>query len=520
MTTGKNSAPLLPVTLLPPLAAFTARTLTTWDYVALGIYFALNLGIGWVMSRRKPSSDAFFRGNRRVPWWAAAVSWFAAGSSAISFMALPAQTYGGDWLAFGSSPAQAFAGMLAAYVFIGIMRRLDATTVFAYLERRFDRNVRKAGAAAAILLKIGGRMSVVMLLPSLALSTITGLPVRLSIVVMGVITIIYSTEGGFMAVVWTDVMQVIVTLGGMIGALAYICHAVPGGLGGIWQTGHQLHKFHAIDWSWNFHRGTFWVFVGMAWGTIFSQISDQAFMQRAFATKDVPAARRTMFYGNLLGLLGGMLFFFVGTSIFMFYHFHPDRLDPAFASGLMNDKIVPFFIVNELPHGVVGLIIAGLFAASMGTLSSTMNSTAAVVVSDFYLPARPHSSEAQRIRLSKLATVGAGVLAAAFAWYLAGLNLSNLWKAYLNLIAIIGGGFAGVFAVGLLTRRANAGGAMIGLIGSVALTWWASSRVSEFFTGFVAVTSAMILGYLASLALGRRSAKVNLAGLTLWDLPR
>lgn len=508
------------MTLLPPLAAFTARTLTFWDYVALSVYFSLNLGIGWIMSRRKPTSDAFFRGNRRVPWWAAAVSWFAAGSSAISFMALPAQTYGGDWLAFGSSPAQACAGMLAAYVFIGIMRRLDATTVFAYLERRFDRNVRKAGAAAAILLKIGGRMSVVMLLPSLALHIVTGLPVHLSIAVMGVITIIYSTEGGFMAVIWTDVMQVIVTLGGMVLALAYICHAVPGGLLGIWHTGRELHKFHAVDWSWNFQRGTFWVFVGMAWGTVFAQISDQAFMQRAFATKDVPAARRTMFYGNLLGLAGGILFFFVGTSIFMFYHFHPDRLAPMFAGGRMNDKIVPFFIVNELPRGVVGLIIAGLFAASMGTLSSTMNSTAAVVVSDFYLPARPHSTEVQRLRLSKLATVLAGLLAAAFAWYLSDLDLSNLWKAYLNLIAIIGGGFAGVFGVGLMTRRANSGGAMIGLVGSVALTWWSSSHVSEFFTGFIAVTSAMILGYLASLLLARWSRPVDLAGLTLWDLRR
>ena len=151
-------------------AAAAPRRMTWPDYVALAAYFALSLAIGWwCAKRKKATSGGFFLGSGRIPWWAAAISFMATATSSISFMSLPARTYTSDWLAFGSAPAQVLAGIFVGIVFVGVLRRLELTTIFGYLERRFDRRVQLLGAGLGILLKVGGRMSVVMLLPSLAL---------------------------------------------------------------------------------------------------------------------------------------------------------------------------------------------------------------------------------------------------------------------------------------------------------------------------------------------------------------
>ena len=213
-----------------PLAAIVPRTLDVIDYILLAVYFAVNLGIGWWCARRKQSSGSFFLGGGRVAPWAMAVSFFATSTSSISFMALPAMSYSTDWMAYGSSPAQALAGILVGFVFVGLLRKLNLTTVFGYLDQRFDHRVRLLGAGLAVLLKVCGRMSVVMLLPALALSTVTGLNVYLSILVMGIVTTIYAMEGGFEAVVWTDVLQSAVMIGGVGVAIYFIASGVDGGL--------------------------------------------------------------------------------------------------------------------------------------------------------------------------------------------------------------------------------------------------------------------------------------------------
>jgi solute:Na+ symporter, SSS family len=499
----------------PLFAVVSPRTLTWPDYVALAAYFAVSLAIGWWWRQKKQSSAEFMLGDRRLPWWAAAVSFMATATSSISFMALPARSYGTDWLSYGSAPAQAFAGVLVGVVFVGALRRLNLTTIFGYLEQRFDRRVRLVGAGLAILLKVGGRMSVVMLLPALALSTVTGFDKYASILLMGVVTTVYAMEGGFEAVVWTDVMQVGVTLCGVFVALACMAHGVDGGFAAMIETGRAAGKFHVVSTEWNLSQPTAVVFVGMFLGHIFVVLGDQPLMQRMLATADPRDARRSVVTGNLIGMAGSTLFFFVGTMLWAFYRAHPDRVAP----GLANDAIFPYFIANEVPRGIVGLIIAGLFAAGMGALSSAMNATAAIVVSDFQGTLRPDATEVQRLRLARGATLAAGVIATGMAAWLAWRGAASLWDEYLKLIALIGGGFPGVFALGLLSRRANSTGVIIGVVTSVVVTWLVQNftDTSAFLHGFVAVASCMIVGYAASLCFGKKEAPKNLAGLTVWD---
>ena len=505
----------MPLTCCPLLAVVSPRTLAWPDYLALAVYFSASLAIGWWWRRKKQSSGEFFLGDRRLPWWAAAVSFMATATSSVSFMALPARAYGADWLSFGSAPAQVLAGVVVGVVFVGALRRLNLTTIFGYLEQRFDRRVRLLGAGLAILLKVGGRMSVVMLLPALALSTVTGFNVYASILLMGLVTTVYAMEGGFEAVVWTDVMQVGVTVGGVLVALGCMARGVDGGFAGMIDASAAAGKFHVVSTAWDLTQPTVAVFVGMFLGHIFVVLGDQPLMQRMLATADPREARRAIVMGNVIGFLGSVMFFFVGTMLWAFYRAHPERV----AAGLANDAIFPYFIANEMPRGLVGLIIAGLFAAGMGALSSAMNATAAIVVSDFQGTLQPGATEASRLRLARAATLAAGGIATAMAVWLAWRGAASLWDEYLKLIALIGGGFPGVFALGLLSRRANSTGVIVGALTSVAVTWLVQTytATNAFLHGFVAVASCMLVGYVASRCFAGGAARKNLAGLTVWD---
>lgn len=504
--------------MITVFATYTPRTLAWLDYVLLAVYFAINLGIGWWCAKKKQASAGdYFLGGGRVSWWAAGISLFATTTSSISIMALPAMTYMSNWLSFGSSPAQALGLVLTTVLFVGILRRLNITTVFTYLESRFSPGVRLLGAVMAVLLKIGGRMSVVMLLPALALSTVTGLNVYLSICLMGLVTTIYAMEGGFEAVVWTDVMQVVVTFGGIATAMFFIINGVPDGLSGIIRMGNADDKFHMISWDLNLSEPTVWVFVGMMIASAITNISDQPMMQRVFAAKNVSTAKRTMITSVVIAFPASIIFFFIGSALYVFYKIHPDRM----TAGLPNDAIFPYFVANELPMGVVGLIVAALFAAAMGALSSALNSTAAIVVTDMQGVFRRNATEPQRVKLARRTTLVAGIIATGMAAYIAHKGVPSLWEQYIKLAALIGGGFPGVFALGLLTRRATSTGVIIGAICSVVVTWWVQTftNTSVFLHGFVAIASCMVIGYAASLLFpDKKVVSRNLRGLTMWDL--
>jgi SSS family transporter len=507
------------IDLCPPiLGLIIPRRLSQLDYLVIALYFSVNLGIGWWCSRRKQAtSKDFFLGGGRMAWWATAVSYFATTTSSISYMALPAATFAGDWTVFGSSPAQSFAGIVIGFAFVRLLRQLNLTTVFGYIDQRFDRRVRLLGAGLAVLLKIGGRMSIIMLLPAIALSTVTGLNVYASILLMGLVTTFYALEGGFEAVIWTDVLQATVMVGGMLLAIGHLAANVDGGMAGLLRVGEAEGKFRTVIWDLSLSRPTVWVFVGMFYASLFNYVADQPLMQRVFAAPNVRAARNTVVLGNSIAVTASLLFFFLGTALFVFYHSHPERLAPSLA----NDAIFPYFIANELPHGIVGLIVAGLFAASMGALSSTINAMAAIVVSDFQGTFFPRATPAAQVRLARASTLVAGTTATAMACYLASLGLPSLWEQFLRLVALIGGGFPGVFALGLLTKRATSAGVMIGAVASIGVTGWVQSctSTSPFFHGFVAISSCMVIGYLASLFIGRRKDPATLRGLVIWDLP-
>ena len=498
--------------------SITTNNVLAWpDYACIALYFGLTLYIGWRSQRRKQATGAdYFLGGGRVPPWAAAVSWYATAVSSVSFIALPAYAYANNWLPMMVGPLFSLTGFIIAYGFVGMIRRLRTPTIYSYLEQRFSREVRLIVAGLAVLLKVFGRASVIMVLPALALSAATGINVYLSIGLMGLVTTLYSMKGGFEAVIWTDVLQVAVMLGGVALIVGYAADGVEGGLLGIVQEGVKADKFQFVSWEWSITSVTGWVMIGYFIGLLFTTVADQPLMQRVLAARDDRDARRTVLMGSWFALPSTAVFFFMGTALFAFYRLNPDRLAP----NLPNDAIVGYFIAHELPHGVIGLIIAAIFAAAMGTLSSSLNAVAAIAASDFLGVLRPQLLETHGVRLGRWVTLGCGIFATAMALWVASLETKSLWDQSVRLLALFGGALPGVFALGMLTRRANSFGVIVGAVSSIGVTLWVQNftAANAFFHAFVAFAASMVVGYLASFWRRPPLESAQLRGLTLWDL--
>ena len=488
---------------------YAVMTLNMLGLVAIGKYFA---------SREKSTED-FFLGGRKVPWWAAGLSIYATGTSAISFMAIPAKTYSTDWLYFiGMSIFPFFTLLIAAYVFVPMLRRLEITTVMEYFEMRFGRPIRFLMSAIAVLGQVAGRMSITLLLPSIALSAVTGLNIYLSILFMGVLATIYTAAGGISAVIWTDVLQVVVLFGGALLSFGLIVARVDGGLAGVVTLALEQEKFNFLDLRWDFTTATLWVMFLWAVADVFGKGLGQEGLQRAFSTKGVKEARRSMLTCAVVALPAGVLFYGIGTALFAFYESHPALLNPT----LQTDAIFPLFIAQQLPAGLAGLVISGLFAASMSTLDTSMNTCATIMVRDFYSVWRKGSHEKERLLMARIVTIVCGIIGTGIALYMASFeNLGSLWDMFSILLGVIGGGLGGVGVLALCTTRASTYGTLAGAV-VTAVSMILIQRytpVHFFIYGTISMAIGGSSGYLFSLLLPERQPK-DLTGLTLWTQRR
>lgn len=492
------------------------KTLAAKDYGVMVFYFVLMAGIGAWFARKQNSSDEFALGNRKVKWWAAGISMFATMASSISFMAIPAMTYRTNlvWLTPVFAMIPCF--FLQAYVLFPLLRRMDLTSTYEYLERRFHSALRLLASFQCMALQVFGRMSVVLLLPSLAISAVTGMDVGLSVLLMGLLTTIYTSLGGFEAVIWTDVTQGVLMLFGAL-LMAYMAIVgLPGGWGEFVEVGQNFERFNFAILSLNSAQPILWVYLMWVLVQQVTIVSDQTAMQRVFSTplKDV---RRIAGMGLFCGISIALAVNLAGLAIFAYFHAYPEQLDPA----MTNAQVVPLFIVQRLPEGIAGLIVAALFAASMSTLSSSMNSVATLASEDFYRRFRPDSTDRQRLLLMKWGSVVVGCLGTGIAYYMAQLQIESMFQVWNELLALIGGGFVGIYLLGMFTRRATSVGAMVGALGSVVSTILLKhvTDVHWVFYAPSAVLACMVIGYLVSLVLPTQSER-DLTGLTVFDVSK
>ncbi|MFO7937819.1 MAG: sodium/solute symporter [Kiritimatiellia bacterium] len=488
------------------------------NYTVLATYLILLVGMGFYFSCREKTTADFFLAGQRIPWWAAALSIYGTQLSAITFMATPARCFSSDWLYFLPSRAILFmAAPLAAFIFIPFFRRLNVNTAYEYLERRFNSYVRKLASAAFILFQVA-RMGVVVFLPSIALSTVTGMNIHFCILAMGVFCIIYTTLGGIEAVIWSDVIQVVVLLGGALVCFIAIANGLDGGVSEIISTGIADSKFRIADMdpAWSLSTPSLLVIMLGGFAYTIPYTSDQTVIQRYLTVKDEKAAKRSVWANGLISIPGALLFYLLGTALYVFYKSHPIKLDPAMA----NDSIVPWFIMNQLPDGVSGLIIAGIFAAAMSSLDSSMNSTATAVINDFMKPMRKQQTEHHWLQWARWLTAMTGVLGTAVALVMASSEIKSLMDQFTRILGLFGGGLAGLFILGAFSRRAHGTGALLAALVTTAILFYVQTYTSlHFFVyGAVGLFSCYILGVVFSLLIP--AAPPNIEGLTVYSLFR
>jgi len=483
------------------------------NYAVLGAYLLGMALMGLYFAKREKTTDDFFLAGRRIPWWAAGLSIFGTQLSAITFMAIPAKVYATNWTYFLGNVCILLVAPLVVFIYLPFFRRLNVTTAYEYLEKRFNLPVRIFGSLSYILLQLG-RMGIVLFLPAIALATVTGIDVYVCILLMGVLCTFYTVMGGIEAVIWTDVVQVIVLIGGALVSLFLMAGDVDGGFGGILTVGQADSKWTLANWSWDYTIPAVWVvLLGNLFINLVPYTTDQTVVQRYLTTKDERAAARSIWTNALLCVPASALFFLLGTALYVFYKGHPAALDPS----MRTDSVFPWFIVHELPAGISGLLIAGVFAAAMSSLDSSMNSVATAIITDFYRRFKTNMDEHSCLVLARWITVLLGVVGTGTAMLMAGSDIKSLWDHFNVILGLFGGGLAGLFVLGIFTRRAHGTGALIGALSSAAVLYAVQkyTPVHFFLYAAVGIVSCVVVGYVASLVLPR--PRRTLDGLTLYD---
>ena len=490
----------------------TGKRLLGWpDWAVIAVYLATMVGVGVYFQFRdkQRSATEFFVGGRSIPFWAAGVSLYATNTSSISYVAIPAKSFETNWTYLSNNLVTVLGLMFVGMFVVPVLRRLNLVSVFSYLEMRFHPAIRMLASALCVLMQVGGRMSVVLFLPALAIATITGIDVVWSVLIMGICTIFYTTIGGMKAVIWTDFVQVVVMIGGAIFAIGFIVHTLGGST--VYETAVANHKMKLIDFSFDFTQASIWGFIVlMLLDVVLTFPKDQVLMQRVLATKSSRNAGRSIWIFALMTIPGGFMFYGIGTALFAYYKAHPERLDPL----LPIDATFPLFIAAELPVGVTGLIIAGIFSAAMSTLSGTINSVATLLAVDFYGRLRKPTQE-QSLRFAEWMSVVIGVIGILLALLLSRYDVHSLLDTTIGLAGLLGGGFAGAYTLGMFTRRANSAGVSIGVVSAIVVTvvaWW-FELVHPYFYLAISIAVCIVVGYLASLLFPAPTR--SLAGLTI-----
>jgi Na+/proline symporter len=323
-------------------------------------------------------------------------------------------------------------------------------------------------------------------------------------------------EGGIEAVVWTDVVQAFLLMGGALFSVGYLIFQIDGGLATTVRTAAEgRHFFETVDWSWDVTVASGWVIlIGSLFHNLFPYTASQDVVQRYVTTADEKAAARGIWLNAIISVPAQAVFFAIGTALYVYYRQQPARLDPT----LQNDAIFPFFIMSELPVGVAGLVVAAIFAAAQSTLASSMNSVATAYVTDFHRRFRP--DQAHYLRLARRATLLVGALGTGSALVMAGTDIRSLYTTFLEIIGLLGGTLSGLFVLGIFSRRGNGRGAVVGALLSAALVFTVRAvyPLNVFAYAPLGLTTCFVFGWLASLVLPVPARSLD--GLTLHSLKR
>src|SRR5213593_1743054 len=369
------------------------------DLTIIVTYLAGITAFGLRFRKRQRTLRDYFLADRNIPWWAIALSIVAAETSTLTIISIPGLAYDTNLTFLQVVMGYVVGRVIISFILLPHYFRGDLYTAYELIERRFGKTLRSLTAGLFLITRAaaeGVRVYAVSIVVAIALGT----GEVASIAIITALTLIYTFEGGLAAVIWTDVVQTVIYVGGTLVGLFTIIHLVPGGWIAIHNVAAAAGKFHAFDFSLNFWKPyTFWAgLIGGAFLTTASHGTDQLIVQRLLAARSQRQSVTALLSSGLAILFQFALFLLVGVMLFAFYHVSSSTFGKA-------DRIYPTFIVSQMPHGISGLLIAAILAAAMSNLSAALNSLSSSTILDFYLRLRPQTDERGRMRLSRLATV-------------------------------------------------------------------------------------------------------------------
>ena len=464
------------------------------DLFIIGLYLAGITLFGLRFRKRQRSLRDYFLADRNIPWWAIALSIVAAETSTLTIISIPGLAYDTNLTFLQVVMGYVLGRVIISFVLLPHYFRGDLYTAYQLIEHRFGSKLHAFTAGLFLVTRAaaeGVRVYAVSIVVAIALGT----GQIASIAIITLLTLIYTFEGGLAAVIWTDVVQTVIYIGGTLVGLATILHLVPGGWPVIHELARHAGKLQVFDFTFDFWRPySFWAgLVGGAFLTTASHGADQLIVQRLLAARGQRQSALALLASGGAILVQFALFLMVGVMLWAFYRV------PSLHFGKA-DRIYPTFIVSQMPHGISGLLIAAILAAAMSNLSAALNSLSSSSMMDFYLRRHPNIDERNRIQLSRWCTL----LWALLLFGLAILSLHNVGRVIevgLQIASVAYGALLGVFLLGTLTKRATENGAIAGMLAgfSVELYLWLGTRVP--WTWYVMVGTAVTcgVGYASSL---------------------
>lgn len=473
------------------------------DIIVFLLFTGGVVAFGCSFFKKKGTSEEFTSAGRSLPGWVVGMSIFATYVSSISYLGYPGKAFSGDWNAFVFSLSIPIASYFAARYFVPFYRSQDSISAYSFLENRFGPWARIYASSCYLLTQIARTGSILYLL-ALPMNVLLGWHIQTIIVVTCVAIVLYSMLGGMKAVIWTEAIQGIILIGGALVCMFILLFDMPGGPVQTFSIAMEDGKFSLGSFGSSLSESTFWVC--LIYG-IFTNLQnygiDQSYVQRYHTAKNEKEAKFSALFGGYLFIPVSAVFFMIGTGLYAFYKVHPGILP----DGVGADYVFPFFIVNELPVGLTGLLIASIFAAGMSTIATSVTSSSTIILTDYYQRFRKHAGNRERMLVLKLSSVGVGVagILVAFAF----MSVQSALDAWWALASIFSGGMLGLFLLGYISRKARNFDAVLGVVCGVILVCWIV--ISPFVHANLAIVFGTLLiflvGFLSANLLNKRRCK-------------
>ncbi len=467
------------------------------NWTVLALYLIAMLLMGFYFMRKENGADDFFKGGGRIPWWAAGISIYATMLSAITYMTIPAKAYTTNWTYYPMLWMILLISFPVIKYYLPYFRKLNVTSAYEILEQRFNLFTRLLASTLFCIFMIV-RMAIVLYLPSLALTAVTGIDIYLCIVLMGLVTIIYCTMGGVEAVIWGDVVQGLILVFGAIFAVVYLAVNTEGGVMGCIDIALANDKLRLFDWSNSWSQACWWVIIigGLA-NNLISYTSDQTVIQRYLTTPDEKSAGRGILVNGVMSVFVSVAFYMIGTGLYTFYKTHPTELDVTMAQS---DAIFPFFMMSQMPAGIAGVLIAAIFAATMSTISSNINSVATAFSIDFWKRFR-RTTDSQLVVVARWASVVSGMIGLLLALLMATWDIQSFLDFFNEALGLLTSGLGGLFFIAVFMKRVKGYAALTGFVVGEAVVFWMSecTDANFFLFGATGMVVSIVVAWLLSI---------------------